>query len=56
VRQHSADQTVDELVRLERAQATALPRSIGVDDPVTVSVVHEFNHVHQLGARREVFS
>lgn len=46
---------VVEHVRLERAQAIALLRSIGVDDPVTVSVVHEFNHVHQLRAGREAF-
>jgi aminoglycoside phosphotransferase (APT) family kinase protein len=46
---------VDELVRLERAQATALLRSIGVVDPVAVSVIHKFNHVYQLQAGRQVF-
>jgi aminoglycoside phosphotransferase (APT) family kinase protein len=55
VRQPAADQNVDELVRLERGQATALLRSIGVDDPVAVRVVHEFNHVYQLQAGRGVF-
>jgi aminoglycoside phosphotransferase (APT) family kinase protein len=55
VRQHSADQNVDEPVRLERGQATALLRSIGVDHPVAVSVIHEFNHVYHLQAGNQVF-
>jgi hypothetical protein len=33
---------VDERVRLGRSQATVLLRSIGINEPVTVSVVHEF--------------
>jgi aminoglycoside phosphotransferase (APT) family kinase protein len=39
---------MDERVRLGRSQATALPRSIGIHEPVTVSVVHEFNHVYHV--------
>jgi aminoglycoside phosphotransferase (APT) family kinase protein len=46
---------MDENVRLGRSQATALLRSIGIQGPATVSVIHEFNHVYRLQAGDQVF-
>jgi aminoglycoside phosphotransferase (APT) family kinase protein len=46
---------MDERPRLERSQAAALLGCIGIVDPVSVSVVHEFNHVYRLQAGRRVF-
>ena len=47
---------MDQLVRFGRSQATALPRSIRIQGPVTVSVIHKFNHVYRLQAGDQVFS
>ena len=52
---HPADQDVDANVRLGRSAATALLRSIGIPEPVTVRLIHEFNHVYQLQAGQQVF-
>ncbi len=46
---------MDERVRFGRSQATALLRSIGIQGPVTVSVIHKFNHVYRLQAGEQVF-
>src|SRR5437867_9933531 len=46
---------MDKRVRFGRSQATALLRSIGIQEPVTVSVIHEFNHVYRLQAGDQVF-
>jgi hypothetical protein len=42
-------------IHLDPAQASTLLRSIGIDDPLTVHVVHNFNHVYQLEVGSNVF-